>query len=107
MIYSGYIKNDIGGFMEFEIRQVSWFITIMINYDITKKDVLILNHLIMKYADYEEMKTFYVKQTTIADELSMQQPNVSRSFKKLQSSGLLVELSPNAYYIRITDLTEG
>lgn len=89
--------------MEFEIRQVSWFISNMVNYGLTKTDVMVLNHLIMKYADYEEWKTFFVRQTTLASELSMLQPNVSRSFKKLQAAGLLVELSPNSYHILITD----
>ncbi len=93
--------------MNFEIQPVSWFISRMVNYGLTKTDVMILNQLIMKYANYEELTTFHVKQTTIANELAMKQPNVSRSFKKLQAAGLLVELSPNAYHIRITDLTQG
>lgn len=84
-----------------DIRVVSSFINAINNHKLSKADVLLLNHLMMKYADFEQKKSFVINQSKIADDLALKQPNVSRSLKKLVASGLLRLEGQNLFSIQI------
>ena len=87
--------------MEGDIRVVSSFINAMHNHKLSKADVLLLNHLMMKYAGFEQEKIFVINQSRIAEDLALKQPNVSRSLKKLVTSGLLKLEGKNTFAIQI------
>ena len=89
------------GGMADDIRVVSSFINAMNNQKLSKADVLLLNHLMMKYAGFEQKKSFVINQSKIADDLALKQPNVSRSLKKLVASGLLRLEGQNLFSIQI------
>jgi DNA-binding MarR family transcriptional regulator len=82
-----------------DLRAVSIFINAMSNHKLSKADILLLNYLMMKYAGFEQGKSFVINQSKIAENFALKQPNVSRSLKKLVASGLLKSEGLNTFSI--------
>jgi DNA-binding MarR family transcriptional regulator len=92
-----YIIIDIGGFMG-DLRDLSGFLSFIYRHKLSPADMHVLNHLIMKYAEFEQRKAFVLNQTALAKDLAMKQPNVSRAVKNLVGTGILVK-QDTAYFI--------
>ena len=94
-----YIVFDIGGNME-DLRDLSSFLSFIYRHRLSPADMHVLNHLIMKYAEFEQRKAFVLNQTALAKDLSMKQPNVSRAVKNLVATGILVK-QDMTYFIHL------
>jgi DNA-binding transcriptional ArsR family regulator len=87
-----------------DFRMTQIIISKVIYGEVSKADLKLLYEIIFEVAKQDVFASFELNQTQLAEQLKLQQSNISRSLKKLVKSGLLIK-NENLYSFGISKIT--